>query len=339
MKAIHLIAAGAALTLAACSNDEMVQAPEATAIGFDSYIGKTTRAEDATMSNVTWITVYGYLGDAGTPKLFDGQIVSNTSGRWSYEPLQYWTASKNYFFTALASQVARGNNRYSYTWAETLPTATAGFNGIGTIGFDNSKAEGNEDLLYASATAMTPATITGEDPGTVQFSFKHALSRVKFTFKNMMGSDAYSIKIHDLTIDNAAATGSLVLGAESPTWTSAGLTPLTMRAEFFTPTSGTAANAASVASGTKFIIPEEKALSISFKVDLMVNGSVIETYSHSGRALPSVVFKNGFSYNFVAEINTTNIDPDQDLFPIQFNVAEIEDWKDTDPVDTPVTLE
>ena len=95
MKAIHLIAAGAALTLAACSNDEMVQAPEATPIGFDSYIGKTTRADDATLSNVKNITVYGYLGDAGAPKLFDGQIVSNTSGMWEYSPLQYWTAGKN----------------------------------------------------------------------------------------------------------------------------------------------------------------------------------------------------------------------------------------------------
>lgn len=333
MKAIHLIAAGAALTLAACSNDEMVQAPEATPIGFDSYIGKTTRADDATFSNVKNITVYGYLGDAGAPKLFDGQIVSNSSGSWQYSPLQYWTAGKNYLFTAVASPASSGDNHYSYAWDDDRPTDIENFYGSGTIGFDNSRASGNEDLIYAFKTATTPSPLD-EAPDKVSFSFKHALSRVKFTFKNAMASDAYSIKVYDLNINNAAATGSLVLGAEKPVWTVAGSTALELH---FSPATGTAANTQSVASGTKFIIPETKALSISFKIDLIVSGNVIGTYSHIKRVLPSVEFQNGYSYNFVAEITPENIDPDQDLFPILFDVTEVEGWKDA--ADTHVTFE
>lgn len=336
MKAIHLIAAGAALTLAACSNDEMVQAPEATPIGFDSYIGKTTRADDATFSNVKNITVYGYLGDAGAPKLFDGQIVSNSSGSWQYSPLQYWTAGKNYLFTAVASPASSGDNHYSYAWDDDRPTDIENFYGSGTIGFDNSRASGNEDLIYAFKTATTPSPLNAA-PGIVSFSFKHALSRVKFTFKNAMASDAYSIKVYDLNINNAAATGSLVLGAEKPVWTVAGSTALELRSGYFRPATGTAANTQSVASGTKFIIPETKALSISFKIDLIVSGNVIGTYSHIERVLPSVEFQNGYSYNFVAEITPKNIDPDKALFPILFDVTEVEGWKDA--ADTHVTFE
>ncbi len=335
MKAIHLIAAGAALTLAACSNDEMVQAPEATPIGFDSYIGKTTRADDATLSNVKNITVYGYLGDAGAPKLFDGKIVSNSSGSWEYSPLQYWTAGKNYLFTAVASPASSGNNHYSYAWDDARPTDIENFYGSGTIGFDNSRASGDEDLIYAFKTATTASPLN-EAPGKVSFSFKHALSRVKFTFKNAMASDAYSIKVYDLNINNAAATGSLVLGAEKPVWTVAGSTDLELRPGDFSPATGTAANTQSVASGTKFIIPETKALTISFKIDLIVDKTTINTYTHSERVLPKVGFQNGYSYNFVAEITPENIDPEQELFPILFNVTEVEGWKDE--ADTPVTF-
>lgn len=335
MKAIHFLAAGALITLAACSNDEVILAPESAPIGFDSFIGKVTRAEDATLSNVSAITVYGYLGDAGTPRLFDGTQVTKASGDWSYSPLQYWTPGKNYFFTALASPVSQGNSRYDYTWGTDLSVETAGFYGSGTIGFDNSAAAGNEDLIYAFATATTPAEITTA-PERVQFAFKHALSRVKFTFKNAMASDAYSIKIHDLKINNTAATGSLVLGEESPAWTAAGTAVLELRPTYFTPANGTAANNAAVVSGTKFIIPETKALTISFDVDLIVNGATIATYSHSEKALPSVEFANGYSYNFVAEINPDNIS-DEGLYPIIFNVSAVEGWIENTP-DIDVTI-
>ena len=165
----------------------------------------------------------------------------------------------------------------------------------------------------------------------MQFDFKHALSRVKFTFNNKMGSDAYTIRIHDLTINNTAAEGTLTLGDENPTWVADGSTTLQLRP--------TAANDKSVVSGTKFIIPEsDKALTISFQIDLIVSGNTIATYTHSERVLPTVSFKNGFSYNFVADITPENIDPDQELFPILFNVTTVEGWTTPDENHT-ITLE
>ncbi len=337
-KSLFLIAVSA-FALASCSNDEVVDMQKQSAIGFDSYVGKTTRATDATMEFLNEISVFGYIGDATPLKIFNNQKVTKSGTAWTYSPLQYWAAGKNYFFTALASPTVEGNTEYTYTWAADadLPTATAGFYGTGTINLNNAAANGNEDLVYAYATAQTADPLTAS-PGTVQFDFKHALSRVKFTFTNGMGSDSYSIKVYGLQINNSAAKATLTLGAENPVW--AGHTSqavLALRDNLFTPTSQTAQNAASVVSGTKFIIPESaKALTITFKVDLMINGTLIETYTHSDVALPATTFQNGHSYNFVAVLDPQNIDPDQQMFPIEFNVQSVAGWQE-DP-NIPVTL-
>lgn len=301
--------------------------PEKQAIGFESFVGKTTRAEDATKSNLRNLYVYGYIGDATPVKIFDGTLVSraDASQPWSYSPVQYWTAGKNYFFTAVSSQVSLPNRQYNYTWADELPADINGFNGVGTISFDNAAAVGNEDLLYASATKNTLSPLT-TDPGEVEFAFQHALSRVKFTFKNAMGSDAYSIKVYDLTINNATGQAELPLGAAEPEWVNhENTTVLTLRPEFFSPQ--TAGNGADVISGTKFIIPGTSSLEITFKIDLILNGTVTQaTYNHIAKVLPEVNFVNGHSYNFVAEVNAENIDPENEIFPIKFNVVDVAEW-------------
>lgn len=336
-KELFLFAA-TAMMLSSCSNDEVITSPQQAAIGFDNYVSKTSRATDASTNSLLSMRVFGYIGDATPVKIFDNTPVSrpNISSEWSYSPLQYWIAGKTYFFTAIASPVTEGNHEYSYTWADALPTDAATFNGAGTISFNNAEAAGNEDVVYASATKTTPATITS-DPGKVGFSFKHALSRLKFTFVNQMGSDAYSVKVYNLTINNATSTADLVLGSETPTWSNhANTTTLTMRPDYFIPTNQTAANSAKVASGTKFIIPGTSTLKISFTVDLIVNGSVLATYNHVDQELPETTFQNGYSYNFVAALTPNNIDPENEMFPILFDVISVDGWEENG--DTDVTL-
>ena len=326
------------MMLASGSNDENISVPEGTPIGFESFVGKTTRADDATTANLTSMRVYGYIGDATPVKNFDGTIVTKgTDGIWTYTPKQYWTADKNYFFTAVASPVAGGNNHYTYTWAETLPVITEGFNGIGTISFDNGAANGNEDVVYAYTTKTTPA-ILNADPGKVAFVFKHALSRVRFTFENAMGSDAYTIKVYSVKIGNADGKGDLVLGSAAPAWSNfQDNVELILRDEMFVNNKQTAANAQKIQSGTKFIIPNTtKQLTISFKVDLMIGENVISTYEHVNVNLPITAFQLGHSYNFTAKITPDNLDPGQELYPIEFDVTSVDSWVD-DP-DSEVTL-
>lgn len=347
-KTLFLSVAATAMLLSSCSNDEVISSQPQSPIGFDSFVGKTTRATDAKAENLLRMTVYGYIGDATPVKNFDGTIVSRTTSTdpWSYSPLQYWTAGKNYFFTAISSPTTEGNSHFTYTWAETLPTATAGFNGQGTISFNNTTAAagGNEDLVYAAATATTSSPLTAS-PGPVEFVFKHALSRVKFTFKNEMASNAYTVKVYNLKINNALSTADLVLGDEAPVWSNAaGTNALQLRDNLYTPTNQLAANNASVVSGTKFIIPGQQTLNISFDIDLyVVNGTqstLMATYHHTNVALPETVFANGHSYNFVAAITPQNIDPDNTMFPIEFSVSSVDDWDESDvnvtlPEDTP----
>lgn len=330
-KSLVLLTAVTALALTSCSNDEVIDSQSPMAIGFDSYVGKTTRATDASKTNMQYINVYGYIGDATPVKVFDGTQVNYTNAQWTYSPLQYWIAGKNYFFTAVGSPVAQGNRKYTYTWAADadLPSATAGFCGTGTISMDNAAANGNEDVVYAYATKPTPETIT-KDPGKVEFVFHHALSRVRFTFHNAMESSSYSINVKDVSIVNAFSNGNLTLGAETPEWTNqGGSATLTMTdGNFLTP--GPAVLGKDVVSATKFIIPGTSTLKISFTVDLMVNGTVVATYNHSSQPLTAedMSFVPGHSYNFVASLTPKNIDPDNQMFPIEFNVDNVDDWEE-----------
>ena len=333
MKKALFLAALTSLAMTSCTCDEVISSPEGAPIGFDSFIGKTTRATDASIESLKQITVYGYIGDATPAKIFDGEDIEFKNNKWEYSPVQYWTAGKNYFFTAVSSPLlnTQGSSHFRFAWTpdNQLPIETTNYYGQGTISFNNASdggSAGNEDVVYAYATKITPSPLT-TTPGIVGFAFKHALSRVQFTFKNAMGSDAYTIKVHDLTINNAAATGTLTLGSEKPTWKQAGSTSLELRKAYFKPTTQEADNGKSVVSGTKFIIPGTNTLNITFSVDLIVNGSTLATYTHSAKALPETTFVNGHSYNFVADITPKNLDPAQDMFPIEFNVTSVEDWK------------
>ncbi len=338
-KSLVLLTAVTALALTSCSNDEVIDSQAPMAIGFDSFVGKTTRATDASKTNMQYINVYGYIGDATPAKIFDGTQVKNGNNAWTYSPLQYWIAGKNYFFTAVGSPVAQVNRKYSYTWVgdADLPRTTDNFHGTGTIAMDNAAANGNEDVVYAYATKTTPDAITA-DPGKVDFEFHHALSRVKFTFRNAMESSSYSINVKDVSIVNAFSNGNMTLGVQSPEWTNqSGPATLKMDNNNFI-TKGPAALGNDVVSATKFIIPGTCTLKISFTVDLMVNGIVVATYNHTSQPLTAedMAFVPGHSYNFVASLNPKNIDPDNQMFPIEFNVTSVDVWEEE--ADKTVTL-
>jgi len=76
------------------------------------------------------------------------------------------------------------------------------------------------------------------------------------------------------------------------------------------------------------MIPQKKAYTLSFKV-VMYQGAVeAATYTHTGVEMPEVEMAAGFSYVFNAELTAKNIDPDGELYPIEFTVTKVEDWED-----------
>lgn len=355
-KQFFLIAAAAALTLSSCSNDELIQESESQAIGFDTFVNKTTRAAATDMSNLKDIDVWGYYmptaGGAASTVFTKQRVTKQASGEWTYSPVRYWNPSSKYFFTALgaAGTYAQLNNIYQYTDHADHAAVTGDFYGCGSVNYLQSKAEGNTDLIYAYDTKETPATMT-TSPGKVEFTFKHALSRVHFTFVNGMGSTSYIIRISNLKITNATAQATMTFGAaEVPAWSGhTGTTEVLFFNNFFTDAEGQVSSEAGgvagssatnnrTTSGDKYLIPCTAELKIDFTVELLVDGnsSPVATYNHSGNLIPETEFASGFSYNFVDTITPQNINPEQELYPIEFNVAEITPWEDFGDITAPI---
>ena len=188
MKKIFLIGLAATAMLASCSNDETVEMAQNTkAIGFSSFIDKSTRATDTDITNLGAIEVYGWRDDA---QIFNAQAVTvDATGNGTYSPLQYWEPGYTYAFEAIAPK--SGENGVTFAAAKDG----------GTITF---VSDSETDLLYSKAADKTTGAEVTTDPGEVNFTFGHMLSRVKFTFKNTFPENAAAkISVKDVRITNA----------------------------------------------------------------------------------------------------------------------------------------
>lgn len=101
MKKILLFSAAiATLSLGACSNDEIVERPEADAISFRAALGKNTRATEVTAANLGGFKVSAIKG---TENFFQGVAVSKTSEtRWDTQGKYYWPTTSELTFGAWA---------------------------------------------------------------------------------------------------------------------------------------------------------------------------------------------------------------------------------------------
>lgn len=157
------------LALTACNNDETVDVAKGNAIGFNSFVNKSTRgaADDVTLKNLGSFELYGWRGE---DVLFNKQVVNVAEdGTSTYSPLKYWEAGKTYNFEAIAPKA--GEKGVEFVAAKTG----------GTITFTNNATT---DLLYVKAEEKTMGAEIAAAPAAVELNFAHQLARVKFTFKN-----------------------------------------------------------------------------------------------------------------------------------------------------------
>ena len=306
-----LAAMGLALT--ACNSDETVEMAKGKAIGFSSFVDKSTRATDVTLANLNSMEVYGWRGDN---QIFNAQEVTvDQRGEGTYSPLQYWEANYTYNFEAIAPK--SGEKGVQFAAAKTG----------GTITFAN---DAQTDLIYAKATE-TPmdANITAA-PDKVNFTFKHQLARVKFTFKNTFPANAAAkISVKDVKITNAYKNGTITPAATDANWSA---TNPTLSVSFANMANGgpkdLVANTGVGATDHMYLIPtgKEESYNVTFTVTLNQNGATTD-YKHSVTIKTTQLKSN--SYNYVAEINEKNINPDPDsqLYPIEFK-ATVDPWVD-----------
>lgn len=302
------------LALTACNSDETVEVAKGKAINFASFVDKSTRgaADDVTIANLKSIEVYGWRGDA---QIFNKQQVTVAeNGEGTYSPLQYWEANYAYAFEAIAPKAGEKGVQFE--------AAKAG----GKITFENNATT---DLLYANTTATMPEKITAA-PEKVNFTFKHQLARVKFTFKNTFPANAAAkISVKDVKITNAYKNGTTTPAGTDANWSA---TNPILSVSFANMANGgptdLVANTGVGATDHMYLIPtgQEESYNVTFTVTLNQNGATTD-YNHSVTIKTTQLKSN--SYNYVAEINEKNINPDPDsqLYPIEFK-ATVDPWVD-----------
>lgn len=302
------------LALTACNSDETVEVAKGKAINFASFVDKSTRgaADDVTIANLKSIEVYGWRGDT---QIFNKQQVTVAeNGEGTYSPLQYWEANYAYAFEAIAPKAGEKGVQFE--------AAKAG----GKITFENNATT---DLLYANTTATMPEKITAA-PEKVNFTFKHQLARVKFTFKNTFPANAAAkISVKDVKITNAYKNGTTTPAGTDANWSA---TNPILSVSFANMANGgptdLVANTGVGATDHMYLIPtgKQESYNVTFTVTLNQNGATTD-YNHSVTIKTTQLKSN--SYNYVAEINAKNINPDPDsqLYPIEFK-ATVDPWVD-----------
>lgn len=344
MKKLFTILAVAA-TLVSCAKEDVVREAAREAIGFDNaFVENSTRSvETPGYSKDDIFSDFAVFGFVEGATLFDGvrvaKDITNTELKhtdgWRYAGTQYWITGANYDFYAVAPFFAENNY---WTIATDATKTDAGTK----ITFTNT--DGTQDLLYSGIIERQGAE---SNNAAVAFTFKHILSKVKFSFKNGYNASAATICVRDIKITNAYKTGEAALAAAA-TWSNQSTDVINIAFGNATTletyaTDATEANFKEYAYKygntvesyyERLLIPGEDTWEISFVVELLVSGQKIKTYNHTATA--EIELKPGMSYDIAATITADNIDPNNEQEPIEFT-ATMTDWSTT-PEDKTATV-
>lgn len=212
MKTRMFLLAAAAAALAGCAQNEVIDIPQTRAIGFDPYVGNTTRAaaKDTDLSALKaegagFIVLGGYEDGQTYVPVFDGtnetgsHITWNETS-WEYSPINYWLEGKTYKFVAYAPAELQEDDLFDIDYADNKLKMKDG----GTF-----TADGETDLVVAEGKPQGyPVAAEPVQMDRVGFKFYHALSKVKFTFINGW-RNAVTLKITNIKLSNVKDTGSL----------------------------------------------------------------------------------------------------------------------------------
>jgi len=356
-KLIFPLLTGLVLITAGCSSDEIIDAPKEQAIAFENtYINKLGRATDLAIGTDMHTKLWGATSKG---YVFNEQAITvQANNNVTYTPPKYWAENTDYHFMAIAANVETSH------WSFTVPTSTSDISDMyGTLLFNNDAADattpgaaGLEDIGVAYASASTKGK-TIESMGKVALTFKHVLTRLRFTFKNSIGTGNY-LKISNVTISKLPKSGSLAFAGktfdnttdwnwilDNETGTS-NLATTSMNIPFTNSNSKEFGHGATITTETLFSLPFATEFLVEFDVDLYVNNGTVtdpdlvqmtQTPYHHKIAITKP-FEMGRAYVFNAEIGVNNINPDGSLKPIEFT-GSVEPWNTDDSNSTDIKIE
>lgn len=319
-----LITAVAALGLVACSNDEILE-QNYSVINFGStFVDNATRAaldQSYNTNTLAQFQVYSTITNTNNQvaNIFNGEVVSKkANNEWGYDVAntQYWIPGNTYKFWAIADGNVEGATAVE-VGNYSVPTKIA-----------LSDASKQKDIL-AAYEQHTYAS--GEK--TIEFTFKHLMSKVKFTVKNTIATDnGYSVKAKNIRIVDADKAADYVITDAAiieGVWSNLnGTYELAFGNAIDQATAGTvegveakdiAFNSAAESNWDRLLIPaENKAYTIKFDYELYKDG--VQVDSHEKTVTPSnITLEKGNAYNFIISLGN----PGE---PIKFDVERVEDW-------------
>lgn len=225
MRKSYFLMAAAATMFAACSQNDVLNEvqvkEEAQAIGFSTYAGKATRAENSTAESVSNLElhhgsfkVWGYK-DTYTGFVFDNvRVTADGAGNWTYNPKKYWDkAAKSYQFYAAAPA--------DYAWDLKANTEVQGddyfelkdFSLLGysldEVTHQNTFASVHDkDLMIASPCEMDRSKYATSSPASkVELKFNHILSRLNVTVNKGSNIKDETLNVTSFKVYNLKKTG------------------------------------------------------------------------------------------------------------------------------------
>ncbi len=314
----------AIVSMVACMNEETVRLQDPAAIGFEAnWVENATRADEAvdpstTTESLKGFDVWGYMENT-SGVIFVGEDVSGEKGNFTYMNTAYWNPGHKYYFSALAPMNSEN--------AVVTPVASGVVPaGLGVVEFTNKK--GAEDLLYAFAEVEAPAV--GQNK-VVNFTFKHLLSKVKFSFTNGFTNPNNTIDVKNVKM-TVPAEGTIDLNAGYVWENLDGALTL----EFGDACAKTAVAVKQEAADERLTIPAgaDKEYVITFDV-VLYNGDVVAYAGTKTSKVTGVALEMGKAYNFTATLNASNFTAEgEELMPIVFDVVEVKDWVEAGNVTT-----
>lgn len=235
MKKVLCFAAAAMTLFAACQKTTVVydnSEPQEIAVFAVNKTATKAPVEGAEFPSTYAMQVASYLaaGDDVEPgNYFDGTTFSKGASYWAGG--KYWPVSAATLnFLAVAPQVKAVATAGETTTATVVTTfgtpATAPAEGDGTsaannfIGKSTTVVANNEARQYDVMYAVSRATkLAGFKPTQVGMEFKHAYSWLDFKFKtgNTTGTNAPTITINKVTVNNVATDGTLTVSVTNGT--------------------------------------------------------------------------------------------------------------------------
>lgn len=335
MKKIAILAA-AAVALASCSKDKMIEAGSSDAISFKPLTTKATEVSTTTLPN---FTVYAYYdaSSAGmsaslNPGFMNAQPVTGGHNAWTYTPTKYWPSSGQLHFFAYSPT---GDNGVTFA-----PASGAGLPEI-TYTVPTAVADQN-DFLVAQALDQTKSTPVAP----VSLTFDHALSQI--VFKAQSGAETLEFEILNIEILNVNSTGTYNL--YSNTWSMPVPTvPVTYAASLNTAVAGTIRTTMTDLTGgdgTLMLIPQTLTEGDPETDATLVSGGYLRV-TYNAKDIDSnapiavnkekvigldIAWEAGKKYTYELTLNGgTNggTDP-EDLEPITFTTS-VSDWTDVTP--------